>query len=283
MLPEGRVEVEPGLLNGSLPQLFAVCLDDTGRLRAAGDLVVPGGERSTDGAVEVEEGAVRVDPNLVDPAIARVVVVVSAGERGFAGREIRTVVRAGSTEIVAVSSGFSAEKLVMPVELYRHQGRWKVRHLGEGYANGIVGLAHDIGLALPAQPDLGPRSANATTGSGRSTPAAGPAVAPAAPGGEPQTPGARIAGVLMGLAILLFFGALAFISLPESGDAGVKCGTEVMDADDVCVTDNTVRHNRDEQEDINQRGDFLGLFCFVPLALVGAAVIYGSVKKDSPG
>ncbi|MFD4438150.1 TerD family protein [Nocardia sp. NPDC058519] len=283
VLSGGRVEVHLGLLNGPLPQLFAVCLDDTGRLRAGPDLVVPS-ERSADGAVEVVDGAVRIDPTRVDPGIARVVAVVSAGDRGFAGTEIRTVVRDDGEEIVAVSSGFSAETLVMAVELYRHQDRWKIRHLGEGYANGIVGLAHDIGLSLPTPPDPGHGSADETTGSapdfGRpSTP--GPTGAPAPTGGdESLSPGSRIAGVLMGLAILLFFGALALISLPESGDSGVKCGTEVMDADDVCVTDHTLRHTRDEQADINERGDFLGLFCFVPLALVGAAIIYGSVKKD---
>lgn len=277
MLSGGRVEVRVGVVDGPPPRVLAVGLDVNGRLRDGRDLVVSGADPSADGAVEVTEESVRIDPALVDPGIARVVVAAATGRQGFAGTEVRSVVRGDGEEFVAVSSGFTAETLVRTVELYRHQGRWKLRHLGDGYADGITGLARDIGLELPPVSQAQPLTPAPPAEPMPPMPPVPTARTSAA--AERSTPAMRVMGFVIGIAIMVFFGGIAFMGLSED-DSGVRCGTEVMDADDICVTDNSARHNRDEQEDINERGDIFGFLCLVPLALVGGAIAVGSLMKD---
>ncbi|TDP41642.1 stress response protein SCP2 [Nocardia ignorata] len=277
VLSGGRVEVRVGVVDGPPPRVLAVGLDANGRLRDGRDLVVPGADPSADGAVEVTEGSVRIDPALVGAGIARVVVAAATGRQGFAGTEVRSVVCGDGEEFVAVSSGFTAETLIRTVELYRHQGRWKLRHLGDGYADGITGLARDIGLELPPAPQAEPLT---PAPQAEPTPPMPPVpVARASAAAERSTPAMRVMGFVIGIAIMVFFGGIAFMGLSED-DSGVRCGTEVMDADDICVTNNSARHNRDEQEDINERGDIFGFLCLVPLALVGGAIAVGSLMKD---
>ncbi|NKX89468.1 TerD family protein [Nocardia coubleae] len=286
VLSGGRVEVRVGVVDGPPPRVLAVGLDANGRLRDGRDLVVPGADPSADGAVEVTEGSVRIDPALVDAGIARVVVAAATGRQGFAGSEVRSVVSGDGEEFVAVSSGFTAETLIRTVELYRHQGRWKLRHLGDGYADGITGLARDIGLELPPTPQANPLTPAPRAEPMPPRPQAEPMppmppvpAARASAAAEKSTPAMRVMGFVIGIAIMVFFGGIAFMSLSED-DSGVRCGTEVMDADDICVTNNSARHNRDEQEDINERGDIFGFLCLVPLALVGGAIAVGSLMKD---
>ncbi|MFC9963582.1 TerD family protein [Nocardia ignorata] len=277
VLSGGRVEVRVGVVDGPPPRVLAVGLDANGRLRDGRDLVVPGADPSADGAVEVTEGSVRIDPALVGAGIARVVVAAATGRQGFAGTEVRSVVCGDGEEFVAVSSGFTAETLIRTVELYRHQGRWKLRHLGDGYADGITGLARDIGLELPPAPQAEPLT---PAPQAEPTPPMPPVpVARASAAAERSTPAMRVMGFVIGIAIMVFFGGIAFMGMSED-DSGVRCGTEVMDADDICVTNNSARHNRDEQEDINERGDIFGFLCLVPLALVGGAIAVGSLMKD---
>lgn len=52
------------------------------------------------------------------------------------------------TEIAGYTlTGLDAESAVIAVELYRRQGAWKVRAVGQGYADGLAALLADQGLA----------------------------------------------------------------------------------------------------------------------------------------
>ena len=42
----------------------------------------------------------------------------------------------------------SSETAVTLGEVYRHNGDWKFKVLGQGYTNGIAGIAADYGLAM---------------------------------------------------------------------------------------------------------------------------------------
>lgn len=50
--------------------------------------------------------------------------------------------------------GLSSESIVIALELYRRQGSWKVRAVGQGYAGGFAALVTDHGVQVnaPAQP-----------------------------------------------------------------------------------------------------------------------------------
>ncbi len=76
----------------------------------------------------------------------------------------------------------------MVVEIYLRNGAWKVRAVGQGYANGLAGIATDFGVsveepAAPAQPvTLGP------AGRAARSPAAAPQAPPAPAAPRPRPP-----------------------------------------------------------------------------------------------
>ncbi|MGN5237441.1 TerD family protein [Rhodococcus sp. SJ-3] len=62
--------------------------------------------------------------------------------------------------------GLSSESIVIALELYRRQGAWKVRAVGQGYAGGFAALVTDHGVSVDDAP---------------ATPAASPPAPPVAP------------------------------------------------------------------------------------------------------
>jgi tellurium resistance protein TerD len=102
--------------------------------------------------VEVDLGAVPAD-------VARIVFVVYLNE-GTAQRRtlgqlrhvvIRVLRAPGNEELVRsedLAVTLSTETALVLGELYRHGSGWKFRVVGEGYANGIAGIASDYGLPL---------------------------------------------------------------------------------------------------------------------------------------
>ena len=42
----------------------------------------------------------------------------------------------------------STERAVVLFELYRRDARWKVRAVGQGYDDGLAGLARDFGVTV---------------------------------------------------------------------------------------------------------------------------------------
>ncbi|WP_327110963.1 TerD family protein [Nocardia sp. NBC_01730] len=60
--------------------------------------------------------------------------------------------------------GLNAESIVIALELYRRQGAWKVRAVGQGYAGGFAALVTDHGVSVddaPAQAAQAPQPAQA--------------------------------------------------------------------------------------------------------------------------
>ncbi len=65
-------------------------------------------------------------------------------------------VRDGSgTEVASFTpAGLGPEKALLLIEVYRRQGAWKVRAVGQGYASGLAGIATDFGISVdePGRP-----------------------------------------------------------------------------------------------------------------------------------
>ncbi|MGW2884560.1 TerD family protein [Streptomyces griseoruber] len=86
------------------------------------------------------------------------------------------------TEVAGYTvTGLSAESAVVALELYRRQGAWKVRAVGQGYAGGLAELLTDQGLPQAQQLAAGINEAVAQ-GLARSVPA--PPPPPRAPDGD---------------------------------------------------------------------------------------------------
>ncbi|MGC5167425.1 TerD family protein [Luteimicrobium sp. DT211] len=146
--------------------LAAVLCGPDGRATSADDFVFFQQVVSSDLSVAAVDAALgddteqlEIDLDGVPAAVERVVVVLYLSEGGPRRRTLgqlkRCVVRVldGATGAGIVSSedlapGFGPETAVVLGEVYRHQGGWKFKVVGQGYAAGIVGVAEQYGLPL---------------------------------------------------------------------------------------------------------------------------------------
>ena len=102
---------------------------------------------------------IEIDLDQVPAQIARIVIVVYLNE-GTAKRRslgqlrecvIRVLNLAGNTELVRsedLAPDLSRETALALGEMYRHDGGWKFKVIGQGYATGIAGIATDYGVTL---------------------------------------------------------------------------------------------------------------------------------------
>lgn len=93
--------------------------------------------------------AITVDTGAVPAGIEKIVVTASLDSGGpFAGTTPTATVRGDDGSVVATFSptGLGPETALVIVEIYRRAGAWKVRAVGQGYANGLGGIATDFGV-----------------------------------------------------------------------------------------------------------------------------------------
>ncbi|OKJ71002.1 stress-induced protein [Streptomyces sp. CB02460] len=135
--------------------------------------------------------AVVVDTASVPAGIEKIVVTASPDEAGrtFQGVEPTATVRNADDGAVLASftpPRLGAETALVILEVYRRGGAWKVRAVGQGYANGLAGIATDFGVTVeePAAPAVTAPAPPPPVAAPAPVPApAPPAVpAPAAPG-----------------------------------------------------------------------------------------------------
>ncbi|MFE1195339.1 TerD family protein [Streptomyces olivaceoviridis] len=130
--------------------------------------------------------AVTVDTAAVPPEIEKIVVTASPDAAGqtFHGIEPTATIRdadGGAVLATFTPPQLGSETALVVVEIYRRGGQWKARAVGQGYANGLAGIATDFGVtveepaAAPAAPAAPPQPAAAPVAPPQ------PAAAPAAP------------------------------------------------------------------------------------------------------
>ncbi|MCX4449823.1 TerD family protein [Streptomyces sp. NPDC087866] len=127
--------------------------------------------------------AVVVDTASVPAGIERIVVTASPDGAGqtFQGVEPTATVRNADDGSVLASftpPRLGAETALVVMEVYRRGGAWKVRAVGQGYANGLAGIATDFGVTVDEAP-----AAPAPRATAPAPPA--PVAAPAAPATPP--------------------------------------------------------------------------------------------------
>ncbi|MEU8759058.1 TerD family protein [Streptomyces sp. NPDC048659] len=159
-LPHTRLEIR---VSAGHPVLAAVTLaDEAGRVPGAGAVAHPGATALP--GVEVPRQAaathrLAVDLAAVDPAVHRVCVLLAlpvgaAGPARFgaSASPVLTVAAPDGTGIADYTiTGLDQESALVALELYRRQGAWKVRAVGQGYEGGLAELLTDQGLERPAE------------------------------------------------------------------------------------------------------------------------------------
>ncbi|MET9466170.1 TerD family protein [Streptomyces sp. NPDC006544] len=154
--------------------------------------------------------SITVDTAALPPGIERIVITASpdAAGQSFQGIEPTATVRdavGGSVIATFTPPQLGTETALVVVEVYQRGGVWKVRAVGQGYANGLAGIATDFGVSVEDEPAPAPVAAPAappvppappappvhpvSPWLGGQTPAAPPAPAPA-PAAQAPAPGA---------------------------------------------------------------------------------------------
>ncbi|MEU2153494.1 TerD family protein [Streptomyces sp. NPDC019396] len=123
--------------------------------------------------------AIIVDTAAVPAGIEKIVVTASpdAAGQSFQGIEPTATIRdadSGSVLATFTPPQLGTETALVVVEIYLRGGAWKARAVGQGYANGLAGIATDFGVSVDEEPAAAPVQAPAPA-------AAAPAAAPAAP------------------------------------------------------------------------------------------------------
>ncbi|WP_330334964.1 TerD family protein [Streptomyces sp. NBC_00536] len=101
--------------------------------------------------------SITVDTSAVPPGIERIVVTASpdAAGQSFQGVEPTATVRdADGGRVIAsfTPPRLGTETALVVVEVYLRGGVWKVRAVGQGYANGLAGIATDFGVSVDDEP-----------------------------------------------------------------------------------------------------------------------------------
>jgi stress response protein SCP2 len=144
-------------------QTGAVLMAAEGRVRDLTDLISAEQPRSREGSVAFAEqsGEFQIDLDAVPVEVARIALVLTVKP----GSPLGTTFSVFAAIRVWLTDGAGAPLLVFPLplayrgetamilaELYRHQGQWKFRAVGQGFAAGLPALAAHFGLHLPEPP-----------------------------------------------------------------------------------------------------------------------------------
>lgn len=165
-----RVRVELGWRSGNgVPDVDAsALLLVSGKVRSDADFVFYNQPTHVSGAVRHEgkssaEGpdglvtdVLAVDLEAVEPEVERIVVAASADGGDFGrvpGLFVRVLDADGGVELARYdSTDATVETAFVLGDLYRRDGGWKFRALGQGYDSGLAGLATDYGISVE-EPD----------------------------------------------------------------------------------------------------------------------------------
>ncbi|MEU1529134.1 CAP domain-containing protein [Streptomyces fagopyri] len=152
LVPGGNVPLPAGTLTIRVPGPFdvsALITDDTGKVRGDADFVfynqpaVPGARLTGE--------SLTVDPPGLRSGASRVTVLVTPADPGT------PLGRLPAPTLLVTGPGGRAlarftpprprrETVLLLAEIYRRGTEWKLRALGQGYAEGLAGIARDFGV-----------------------------------------------------------------------------------------------------------------------------------------
>ncbi|MFI1589933.1 TerD family protein [Streptomyces halstedii] len=142
--------------------------------------------------------AIVVDTAAVPAGIEKVVVTASPDAAGqtFQGIEPTATVRDaddGRALATFTPPQLGSETALLVIEIYRRNGAWKARAVGQGYANGLAGIATDFGVSVEEPAPAAAPAAQAPVPPAPPAPTAAPLdprIAPPVPPAPPAPPAA---------------------------------------------------------------------------------------------
>lgn len=141
-------------------------LDADGKVRSDADFFFYNNPAATDGSVQLlgktptadgSEDRISLDLSEIPLAVERVVVTASRyGGAPFGELDdlrVTVVDRTGEALLGFSIADAGAETAFIFGELYRRNGEWKFRAVGQGYESGLAGLATDFGIDVDDSPE----------------------------------------------------------------------------------------------------------------------------------
>ncbi|MFE9630249.1 TerD family protein [Streptomyces sp. NPDC006463] len=174
--PVSQSRVEIRVSAGTPVLALASLADEQGRFEGPGALAHPGartlpGVRAPGELAERHTFAVDLDAVATQVHRVGVVLVLPPGGPVRFGAVPASYVAVADPEGAELAgytlTGLDAETAVVALELYRRQGAWKVRAVGQGYADGLGALLADGGLAAPEAAALAAAALATAAGTGQ--------------------------------------------------------------------------------------------------------------------
>ena len=125
-----------------------------GRVVHPSGAVTYNGDNRT-GAGDGDDETISVDLAKIPADVDKVAIVVSIYEAGQNFGQVRNsyvrILNEDTQEVIAkydLGEEVAVENAVIFAELYRYNGEWKFRAVGQGYTDGLGGIARDFGVAI---------------------------------------------------------------------------------------------------------------------------------------
>ncbi|MBA2947966.1 CAP domain-containing protein [Streptomyces himalayensis] len=244
LVPGGNLPLPGGTLTIRVPGAFdmsAIITDDSGKVRGDGDFVFYN-QPAAPGARLLGEELV-VDPTALRAGASRVTVVISPAEPGTPLGHLPRPTLHVSAPGGRVIARFTPprpqhETVLLLAEVYRRGPAWKLRALGQGYAEGLAGVARDFGVDVVE--DAVPSPGGAVAG-GSPRPVAPPGRdGSRMPSTAPGSLGFRLPGP-RGLRLSGAFSRANGPRVPASGSSGSPVSGGAPDPDDYLRLVNSAR------------------------------------------
>jgi tellurium resistance protein TerD len=146
----------------------AILVAENGKIRSEADFIFYNQMQTPDGSVvhqgdnrtgvgDGDDERIVIDLRTVQADVQRIVIAVSihdADARRQNFGQVRDaycrVLDQDELEIVRydLTEDASRETAMLFAEIYRHGAEWKFRAVGQGYANGLAGIATDFGVPI---------------------------------------------------------------------------------------------------------------------------------------
>ena len=157
LVPGGNLPLPDGPLTLRVPGPFDLSLlvtGDDGKVGGDGDFVFF--NQPTAPGAQLRDDTLALDPGRLRPGATRLTVVISPADPAAALERLPaptlTVTGSGTPLARFTPDRATRETVLLLAEIYRRGGAWKVRALGQGYADGLAGVARDFGVEVAEEP-----------------------------------------------------------------------------------------------------------------------------------
>lgn len=139
-------------------------LQETGKVSSDDDFIFYNQPSHPSGAVrhlgkQPGADALEIDLMQLPPTVGKLVLAASADGGAFGQvPDLRLVATDPATgaELATFAMEAENETAFVSGEVYRRNGQWKLRAVGQGYSSGLAGLATDFGISVEGDPEPAP-------------------------------------------------------------------------------------------------------------------------------